>query len=90
MLRAKPVLSYIGNPKPTVFNCEFSGYPPPDVRIIKDGQVLARSKESLSYSVTVDSVDDLVNTSVRLKTKLTRLQKIIPLKLYLQVLYVPL
>ena len=58
MLRANPVLSYIGNPKPTVFNCEFSGYPPPDVRIIKDGQVLARSKESLSYSVTVDSVDD--------------------------------
>lgn len=58
MLRAKPVLSYIGNPKPTVFNCEFSGYPPPDVRIIKDGQVLASSKESLSYSVPVDSVDD--------------------------------
>ena len=58
MLRAKPVLSYIGNPKPTVFNCEFSGYPPPDVKIIKDGQVLASSKESLSYSVTVDTVDD--------------------------------
>lgn len=58
MLRAMPVLSYIGNPKPTVFNCEFSGYPPPEVTIIKDGQVLASSKESLSYSVTVDSVDD--------------------------------
>ncbi|XP_022805350.1 hemicentin-1-like [Stylophora pistillata] len=56
--RAKPVLSYIGNPEHSVFNCEFSGYPPPDVRIIKDGQVLAYSKDSLSYSVSVDSVDD--------------------------------
>ena len=58
MLRPKPVLSYVGNPKPTVFNCEFSGYPPPDVRIIKDDEVLASSKESLSFSVTVDSLDD--------------------------------
>ena len=58
ILRAKSVFSYIGNPKPTVFNCEFSGYPPPDVRIIKDGQVLASSQESLSYSVKVDSLDD--------------------------------
>ena len=58
MLRFEPILSYIGNPKPTVFNCGFSGYPPPEVRIIKDGHVLATSKESLSYSVTVDSVDD--------------------------------
>lgn len=58
MLRVKPVLSYIGNPKPTVFKCEYSGYPPPDVTIIKDDEVLASSKESLSYSVTVDSMDD--------------------------------
>ena len=56
--RAKPVLSYIGNPEPSVFNCEFSGYPPPDVRILKDGQVLAYGEDSLSYSVSVDSVDD--------------------------------
>ena len=55
---AKPVLSYIGNPEPSVFNCEFSGYPPPDVRILKDGQVLAYGEDSLSYSVSVDSVDD--------------------------------
>lgn len=56
--RAKPVLSYIGNPEPSVFNCEFSGYPPPDVRILKDGQVLAYGEDSLSYSVSIDSVDD--------------------------------
>ena len=56
--RAKPVLSYIGNPEPSVFNCEFSGYPPPDVRILKDSQVLAYGEDSLSYSVSVDSVDD--------------------------------
>ena len=57
-LRAKPVLSYVGNPKPVVFNCEFSGYPPPDVTIIKDGEVLASSEDTLSYSVTIDSVGD--------------------------------
>ena len=49
---------YTNYPTPAVINCAFSGFPLPEVKILKNGVLLAQSKESVSHSVTVDGEDD--------------------------------
>ena len=39
-------------------NCAFSGFPIPEVKLVKDDIVLVNGTESVSYSVTVNRMED--------------------------------
>ena len=54
----EPVYSVLGNPIPIRLACAFTGYPPPDVRIEKNGNPVVVGIESVWVEISTDSVDD--------------------------------
>lgn len=54
----EPVYSVLGNPVPIRLACAFTGYPPPDVRIEMNGNVVAVGIESVWVEISTDSIDD--------------------------------
>ena len=54
----EPVYSVLGNPVPVRLACAFTGYPPPDVRIGMNDNVVAVGIESVWHEIFTDSVDD--------------------------------
>ena len=54
----EPVYSVLGNPDPVRLACAFTGYPPPEVWIEKNGSVVATGIESVWVELTTDSLDN--------------------------------
>ena len=54
----EPIYSVLGNPVPIRLACAFTGYPPPNVRIEMNGNVVAVGIESVWDEISTDSVDD--------------------------------
>lgn len=53
-----PVYSVLGSPVPIRLACAFTGYPPPDVHIEMNDNVVAVGIESVWVEISTDSADD--------------------------------